>query len=179
MGLLRLIFYFVFNHAGNPVSTLGSSFLLGFRFDLKMICFLLEFMLLLGALNISDPFFSSRSRKGYFILLAIVCLITSFTYTVDFAHYSYLNLRLSASVLNYMQGCGYFPDPRLGNLSCDPHVVINPDREYFDLVDDSSNCFVPLPVQRIKAEKNRNGYGWRLLLYCFGLEFLEILVNTI
>ena len=106
MGLLRLIFYFVFNHAGNPISTLGSSFLLGFRFDLKMICFLLEFMLLLGALNISDPFISSRSRKVYFILLAIACLVTSFTYTIDFAHYGYLNLRLSASVLNYMQDAG-------------------------------------------------------------------------
>jgi glucan phosphoethanolaminetransferase (alkaline phosphatase superfamily) len=106
MGLLRLIFYFVFNHADNPMSTLGGSFLLGFRFDLKMICIFLEFMLLLGAMNFSDPFISSRSRKGFFILLAIVCIITSFTYTIDFAHYSYLNLRLSASVLNYMQDAG-------------------------------------------------------------------------
>ena len=106
MGLLRLIFYFAFNHAGNPISTVGSSFVLGFRFDLKMICFLLEFMLLLGALNISDPFISSRSRKGYFLLLAIVCVVTSFTYIIDFAHYSYLNLRLSASVLNYLQDAG-------------------------------------------------------------------------
>jgi phosphoglycerol transferase MdoB-like AlkP superfamily enzyme len=106
MGLLRLIFYFVFNHAGNPISSLGSSFLLGFRFDLKMICFLLEFMLLLGAMNLSDPFMSVRSRKVYFTLLAVACLITSFTYTIDFAHYSYLNLRLSASVLNYMQDAG-------------------------------------------------------------------------
>ena len=79
MGLLRLIFYFVFNHAGNPISTLGSSFLLGSRFDLKMICFLLEFMLLLGALNMLDPFRSARSRKVYFILLAVICLIPSFT----------------------------------------------------------------------------------------------------
>ena len=67
MGLLRLIFYFAFNHTGNPISTLGSSFLLGFRFDLKMVCFLLEFMLLLGAMNISDPFISSRSRKGFIL----------------------------------------------------------------------------------------------------------------
>jgi phosphoglycerol transferase MdoB-like AlkP superfamily enzyme len=106
MGLLRLVFYFVFNHTGNPISALGATFLLGFRFDLKMICFLLEFMLLLGALNISDPFISSRSRRGFIILLAIMCAITSFIYTVDFAHYSYLNLRLSASVLNYIQDAG-------------------------------------------------------------------------
>jgi len=106
MGLLRLIFYFVFSHAGNPISALGPSFLLGLRYDLKMICFLLEFMLLTGALNISDPFLSRRSGKLYFILLAVMCLVTSFTYTIDFAHYSYLHLRLSASVLNYMQDAG-------------------------------------------------------------------------
>ncbi|HEY4936991.1 MAG TPA: sulfatase-like hydrolase/transferase, partial [Puia sp.] len=106
MSMLRLIFYFSFSHSGNPLSTLGSSFLLGFRFDLKMVCILLEAMLLFGALNVSDPFISSRSKKGFFILLAISCLLTSFIYTVDFAHYSYLNLRLSASVMNYMQDAG-------------------------------------------------------------------------
>src|SRR3954462_2047190 len=87
MGLLRLIFYFGFNHTGNPISTLGSSFLLGFRFDLKMICFLLEFMLLLGLMDFSDPFISPRFRRVYFVLLAIACLVTSFIYTIDFAHY--------------------------------------------------------------------------------------------
>jgi phosphoglycerol transferase MdoB-like AlkP superfamily enzyme len=106
MDLLRLVFYFVFNHAGNPISVLGSSFLLGFRFDLKMICFLLAFMLLAGALNITDPFISSRSKKVFFILLAVACLVTGFIYMIDFAHYSYLNLRLSASILNYVQDAG-------------------------------------------------------------------------
>ncbi len=103
MGLLRLVFYFVFNHAGNPISVLGGSFFLGFRFDLKMICFLLVFLLLAGALNVTDPFLSSRSRKVFFVLLAIFCLVTGFIYMIDFAHYSYLNLRLSASILNYIQ----------------------------------------------------------------------------
>jgi phosphoglycerol transferase MdoB-like AlkP superfamily enzyme len=106
MGVFRLIFYFVFNHSGNPFSTLGSTFLLGLRFDLKMVCFLLEFMLLSGALNVSDPFISPRSRSFFFILLALICLATGFIYTVDFAHYGYLNLRLNASVLNYLQDAG-------------------------------------------------------------------------
>ncbi len=78
MNILRLIFYFSFNHVGNPISTLGSTFLLGFRFDLKMICFLLEGMLLLGAMNFSDPFLSMRSRKGFFILLAVASVDNKF-----------------------------------------------------------------------------------------------------
>jgi glucan phosphoethanolaminetransferase (alkaline phosphatase superfamily) len=63
-------------------------------------------MLFAGALNATDPFISSRSRNFFFWLLAIACLATSFIYTVDFAHYSYLNLRLNASVLNYLQDAG-------------------------------------------------------------------------
>jgi phosphoglycerol transferase MdoB-like AlkP superfamily enzyme len=106
MSILRLIFYIAFNHSGNPLSTLGSSFLLGFRYDLKMVCILLECMLLFGALNISDPFISSRAKKFFFILLAVACLFAGFIYTIDFAHYSYLNLRLSASIMNYMQDAG-------------------------------------------------------------------------
>jgi phosphoglycerol transferase MdoB-like AlkP superfamily enzyme len=106
MSILRLIFYFAFNHGENPLSTLGSSFLLGFRYDLKMVCILLECMLLFGALNISDPFISSRAKKFFFILLAVACLFAGFIYTIDFAHYSYLNLRLSASIMNYMQDAG-------------------------------------------------------------------------
>jgi phosphoglycerol transferase MdoB-like AlkP superfamily enzyme len=103
MSLLRICFYLAFNHAGNPLSGLGSSFLLGFRYDLKMVCIFLELILLLGMLNIADPFISTGKKNAFFILLAIACLFTGFFYTIDFAHYSYLNLRLSASVLNYMQ----------------------------------------------------------------------------
>jgi phosphoglycerol transferase MdoB-like AlkP superfamily enzyme len=106
MGILRFVFYFTFNHIGNPLSTMGSSFLLGFRFDLKMICILLECLLLMGAWNRTDPFYSTRSKTVFFILLSIACIATSFIYTLDFAHYAYLNLRLSASILNYMQDAG-------------------------------------------------------------------------
>jgi phosphoglycerol transferase MdoB-like AlkP superfamily enzyme len=103
MSLLRLIFYFSFNHANDPLSTLASTFLLGFRFDLKMVCILLGLLLIPGALNVMDPFVSPRTRRVFFVILGIACLVNSLIYTVDFAHYSYLNLRLSASVLNYMQ----------------------------------------------------------------------------
>jgi phosphoglycerol transferase MdoB-like AlkP superfamily enzyme len=106
MGILRVILFVAFSHTGNPLSTLGSSFLLGFRYDLKMVCILLEGMLLFGALNLSDPFISPRAKKFFFILLAVACLVTSLIYTIDFAHYSYLNLRLSASILNYIQDAG-------------------------------------------------------------------------
>lgn len=106
MSLLRLIFFLAFNHAGNPLLKLGPAFLLGLRFDLKMICILLVLMLLMGALNRTDPFRSGTAKKVFFLLLGIVCTFVSLFYTIDFAHYSYLNLRLSASVMNYLKDAG-------------------------------------------------------------------------
>ncbi len=106
MSLLRLIFYFSFNHSGNPFELLAASFLLGFRFDLKMVCILLEAMLAIGFLHASDPFRSNAGRKAEFILLAIVSAFFTLIYIVDFAHYSYLSVRLSASALNYLRDTG-------------------------------------------------------------------------
>ncbi len=106
MSLLRLIFYFSFNHTGNPIELLARTFLLGFRFDMKMLCILLEAMLAIGFLRAWDPFRSSAGKKAEFILLGIATVVFMLFYIVDFAHYSYLSVRLSASALNYLQDTG-------------------------------------------------------------------------
>ncbi|HVY74574.1 MAG TPA: sulfatase-like hydrolase/transferase [Puia sp.] len=106
MYLLRLAFYLHFGHGTETGAGIRAAFLLGFRFDLKMVCILLEIILLSGALNAADPFFSTRGRKAMFGLLGLAVFGFSFFYIVDFAHYSYLNQRLSASVLNYLQDAG-------------------------------------------------------------------------
>lgn len=106
MSLLRLAFYFSFNHSGEPPGIPGKAFLLGFRFDLKMVCILLEAMLIIGFLFKPDPFRSAAGRKAEFVLLGFASAFFTFFYIVDFAHYSYLTQRLSASVLNYLQDAG-------------------------------------------------------------------------
>jgi phosphoglycerol transferase MdoB-like AlkP superfamily enzyme len=106
MSLLRWIFYLSFSHPGEMPATLGRAFLLGFRFDLQMVCILLEVMLIVGFLPVMDPFRSPAGRKTAFILLGIAAAIFALFYIVDFAHYSYLTQRLSASVLNYLQDAG-------------------------------------------------------------------------
>ena len=106
MSLLRFIFYFSFPHSGGAAGSAAGAFLLGFRFDLRMVCILLEAMLIIGFLKRTDPFHSSAGRQAEFILLGIASLFFSFFYIVDFAHYSYLSQRLSGSVLNYLQDAG-------------------------------------------------------------------------
>lgn len=106
MCLLRIVFYFSFSHPSLTSPSLWKTFFLGFRFDLKMVCILLEAMLVLGFLRMVDPFRSSAGRRVEFILLGIASVAFTLFYIVDFAHYSYLSQRLSASALNYLQDAG-------------------------------------------------------------------------
>ncbi len=115
MSLLRLVFYFSFSHSGKRLGSLGRTFLLGFRFDLKMVCFLLEAMLIIGSLNRMDPFHSSIGRKAEFILLGIASLFFTFFYIVDFAHYSYLIPAAQRQRAELSAGCRHFPEYGLAN----------------------------------------------------------------
>ena len=106
MTLFRIGFYAWFSHAGNPPATVGGAFVMGLRYDIKMLSIFLALLLLLGCLNWSDPFLSRRSKALDFFLVILAALTMMFFYVVDFAHYAYLSQRLGASVLNYLQDAG-------------------------------------------------------------------------
>jgi len=101
--LMRLGMFFLSNQQSYPLSHLGASFLLGLRYDLRMICILLLVMLILGSIPALHPFTSLRGKKFWMVLLGIVSFFVLFFFTVDFAHYAYLEQRLNASVLNYLE----------------------------------------------------------------------------
>ncbi len=105
MSFLRLGFFLLFDHHSEG-KNFGPSFLLGFRFDLKMVCILMGVILLAGMLTPMDPFRSKTGRLVCFWIVAIAAFILCFFYVLDFAYYSYLSQRLSASVLNYLQDAG-------------------------------------------------------------------------
>jgi phosphoglycerol transferase MdoB-like AlkP superfamily enzyme len=106
MTLLRFCFYVYFNHGGNTFSGLGNTFLMGLRYDTRMVCILLALLLLLGCLNVSDPFLSNRGKRiGFFVILVAGFALALF-YIVDFAYYSYLSQRLAASALGFLQDAG-------------------------------------------------------------------------
>ena len=83
-----------------------SSFLLGIRFDLRYAGILTLFLLLTVSLPVLDPFRTKAGRRFFRIVTGIAAFLPVFFYTVDFAHYSYLTQRLSASDLNYLTNIG-------------------------------------------------------------------------
>jgi phosphoglycerol transferase MdoB-like AlkP superfamily enzyme len=101
MSLLRLGLVLAFNHP--PLASVIPSFLLGFRFDLRIISLFLMIIFLIGSL---PPFHPVQKKAGMavaFALWSVFILLFCFFYIIDFAHYAYLSQRLNASALNYLE----------------------------------------------------------------------------
>src|SRR5258708_496618 len=102
MSLLRVLLFLFFSRQGNHFTGILSSFLLGLRFDLRYVGILGALLLITGSLPPVDPFLTAPGRKLALFFTGLAAFLVVFFYSVDFAHYSYLSQRLSASVLNYM-----------------------------------------------------------------------------
>lgn len=104
MTLARIGSYFYFS--SHNEQDLLSAFILGLRFDLRTISIILLVILIPGSIRMLKPFNSRRHRNIWVIILSIIFTTLVFFYVIDFAHYSYLNQRLNASVLNYLEDAG-------------------------------------------------------------------------
>ena len=104
MTVLRFLFYFRYNPSGKAFS--GSAFLMGLRFDIKFVCILGVIMLVGCSIPFLNPLRNNVAKKIWTILLPAVFMLTLFFYAVDYYYYDYLQQRLNASVLNYINDAG-------------------------------------------------------------------------
>ncbi len=102
MLLLRLAFVFSFHHTV-LFGDLGASFLLGLRFDLRIVSIVILILFILGCFRILHPFHKKSGKKTSFIILGIFSFLLCFFYIIDFSFYAYLSQRLSGSILNYAE----------------------------------------------------------------------------
>ncbi len=102
MSLLRVLLFLFFSRQGNHFTGVLPAFILGLRYDLRYVGILGALLLITGSFPWLDPFQTVRGRKLAFFFTGLGAFLVVFFYSVDFAHYSYLSQRLSASVLNYL-----------------------------------------------------------------------------
>lgn len=104
MTVLRFLFYFRYNPLGKAFS--GSAFFMGLRFDIKFVCILGVTMLVFCSIPFLNPLRNNVGKKIWNVLLPLVFMLTLFFYAVDYFYYDYLQQRLNASVLNYINDAG-------------------------------------------------------------------------
>lgn len=102
---LRVAFWISFRESAPPMSSgdLLGAFFLGFRFDLRLCLLLLCPMLLLSWVPRLDPVRSKPARRFWAAHFSFLLSVILFFYFVDFAHYAYLDERVDASALRFLQ----------------------------------------------------------------------------
>ena len=104
MTISRLIIFWKFNPPGKAFS--GSAFIMGFRYDARVVCIIGLAIMLLCAIPLLNPFKNFNAKKIWNILLPLIFIIMIFVLAIDFYHFDYLHQRLNATVLNYLQDAG-------------------------------------------------------------------------
>ncbi len=102
----RVAFWLSFR-AGSPLldsTTLGQSFLLGLRFDLRLALFAAAPLLLIVLLPVIGKRVHAIVRPYWWLVYsALVWALLGLFIIFDFGHFAYLQLRLNASILNFLR----------------------------------------------------------------------------
>jgi phosphoglycerol transferase MdoB-like AlkP superfamily enzyme len=101
--LFRIATVFLFKPPDMSVASLGPSFLLGFKFDMRWIAMILLPITLLSVFRRLSPFYSERNKRYWSVYLAVATLIVLFFYGADFGNFSYNHTRINASALNFAE----------------------------------------------------------------------------
>ncbi len=106
MTVLRLMVTWFFPTQGFSFGHLLPSFVLGIRYDLRIICIVSLVLFLIGSIRFLHPLNKKAGRRTALILWMIFILIFIFFYLIDFTNYAYLSQRMNANLLNYLEDAG-------------------------------------------------------------------------
>ena len=103
-GVFRVIFLGVFHAAlpAHPARELWTTFYVGAKFDFRLAAFL---SIWLGLDLTIGAFWKGfrKIRKGVAVLYGILEAAVLLVYFLDFAHYSYISMRINYSILKYAE----------------------------------------------------------------------------
>lgn len=103
--LLRLSFWAIFypSHQTAPTDVLLYSFYLGLKFDLRLALLISLPLLLLGWIKWLSPFYSRWHGLLWIAYFTLAQMLIMLLYAADFGYYAYLQARLDATSLYFLQ----------------------------------------------------------------------------
>ena len=105
--LYRLVTFFAFRHKFDPdgigLEDVIPSFLMGIRYDLRWIAFILLPVIVLSLFPKLSPFYSARNKKLWTWYLAVATFIVFFFFAAGFGSLSYNQTPLDAGAMNFVE----------------------------------------------------------------------------
>jgi phosphoglycerol transferase MdoB-like AlkP superfamily enzyme len=103
MSLLRYLLVACFAAPADEQVSLAKAYVLGVRFDLRIVCIFMLTLFLVGTVPALHPINKKWGRRVALWLCLLFIIFFCVLYAVDFGNYAYLHERLNASLLNYLQ----------------------------------------------------------------------------
>lgn len=103
MTLLRIAALIAFPKPDSDTVSYGSLLWMGFRFDCRMAGIACLLFFILGLIKPLNPFVTKRGKVLAFTLWTVLIFVFILFYVADFAHYAYLDTRLSATAMDYLR----------------------------------------------------------------------------
>ncbi len=103
--ILRVVFWLKFKSPLDPapVNDLIRAFYLGLKYDLQVSLVLAIPILLLGWIRPIHPVCSETGKRLWFVYTGLVMLGLLAVYAIDLGHYAYLEQRLNATALRFLE----------------------------------------------------------------------------
>lgn len=102
-SIMRLLTFFSFRPDDVSFAAAFPSFLMGMRFDLRWVCILLAPLLIAGSFHRFSPFQSTKIKRFWIVYLVVMSSFLLFFFGADFGHFDYVETRLNASALNFIE----------------------------------------------------------------------------
>lgn len=103
MTVLRLALVIFFKPPAGANLHLFNAFVLGLRYDVRIICIFCLLLFILGTVPALHPLDKKWGKRLSFWLWTVAIIIFTLFYVVDFANYAYLSQHMTASILSYLQ----------------------------------------------------------------------------
>jgi phosphoglycerol transferase MdoB-like AlkP superfamily enzyme len=104
--LFRFITFIAFKPKGISLGDVIPSFLMGIRYDLRWISFIMLPVVLFSLVPRLSPFYSARNKKWWTWYLAIITFIVFFFFAAWFGSFSYNRTPLDAGAMNFVEDPG-------------------------------------------------------------------------
>lgn len=104
--LFRLATFIAFRPKGISFADVIPSFLMGIRYDLRWIAFILVPIIIFSMTPKLSPFYSARNKKWWTWYLAVSTFIVFFFFAAGFGSFSYNQTPLDAGAMNFVEDPG-------------------------------------------------------------------------